>query len=98
MLAQAQDCGGPGLAPATLDGPGAPADVRRAGPGFPAAVVEGAEPGAVEVRQLLGADLNAAQILGELVFGAFQLGIASGADGFMQPKQRKAGSVELVSH
>src|ERR1035441_1621062 len=83
LLAQGQHGGGPGLAPAAFDGPGAPADVRRAGPGFPTAVVEGAEPGAVEVRQLLGADLNAAEILGELILGALQLEIAGSADGFM---------------
>src|ERR1035441_1064868 len=98
LPAQAQDCGGPGLAPAAFDGPGAPADVRRAGPGFPTAVVEGTEPGAVEAGQLLGAGLNAAQILGELVFGALQLGIAGGANGFMQPKEGEAGGVELVGH
>jgi hypothetical protein len=34
--------------------------------------------------------LNTAKILGELVFGALQFGIAGCANGFMQPEEREA--------
>ena len=59
-LPHRQDRRNPRLRPAGLYTPGAPADIRVAGPVVPSLEVEGPEPPAAQFGVLFGADLNPA--------------------------------------
>src|SRR5574341_731385 len=67
LLAQRQHGRRPGLAPPGFDGPRSPPRIGRAGPVFPAAVIEGAEPRATQPRVARRLDLNTAEEFRQLI-------------------------------
>src|SRR5438132_14406298 len=97
-LTQCEHGRGPGLAPAGFERPCAPADVGGTGPRFPELVIEGAEPRAVQIGELLRSGLDSAEKLDKLVFSALQIRITRRTHRFVETEQRETGRVKLIAH